>query len=257
MAIQKNKEGNTENSLSQNKWQHIALSYNAISDSSNVKLYIDGLKQPLKRRFSDIQNNLKDNATKDLYIANDSTKSKTFQGSIDDVRLWQVERTTEQIHALMNTELKGDENGLLGYWKMDEGIGTLIYDQSVNNNNGTASCSWIEGKYLETDSTSNIAHNNIINNPESFTLFQNYPNPFNPVTVINYQLPQRANVSLKIYNTLGQLVQTLVNDIQVAGEYKITWDGKNFGGESVSSGIYLYILEAGEVRASNKMLLIR
>ncbi len=95
------------------------------------------------------------------------------------------------------------------------------------------------------------------NTPKIFALEQNYPNPFNPATTIRYQIPASEKVSLKIYNTLGQEVRTLVNAKQNAGAYSIQWDGKDTQGRAVSSGIYIYRLKAGSNVKSQKMMLIR
>ena len=93
--------------------------------------------------------------------------------------------------------------------------------------------------------------------PSEFYLSQNYPNPFNPATSVKYNLPERTNVKLVIYNTLGQPVRTLVNAAQNAGVYEISWDGKNNSWQTVSSGIYMYRLEAGTYVKTRKMMLIR
>jgi hypothetical protein len=97
-------------------------------------------------------------------------------------------------------------------------------------------------------------HNGI---PKVFALQQNYPNPFNPITTIRYQLPKTANVKLAVYNMLGQKVKTLVNESQTANYYSIQWNGLNDSGSRVSSGIYLYRIEAGEFIKTNKMLLLK
>lgn len=81
---------------------------------------------------------------------------------------------------------------------------------------------------------------------KDFKLSQNYPNPFNPSTTISYDIKGAQNVTLKIYNTLGQEVKTLVNTRQNAGNYKVQWDGKDNAGKSVASGVYIYRLEAGD-----------
>jgi hypothetical protein len=91
----------------------------------------------------------------------------------------------------------------------------------------------------------------------AFTLSANYPNPFNPETKIDYFIPSACHVRLDIFNVLGQHVRTLVDEDQFAGEKVVAWDGKNQRGESVTSGIYLYRLEAGEFIQSKKMILIR
>ncbi len=90
-----------------------------------------------------------------------------------------------------------------------------------------------------------------------FRLDPNYPNPFNPSTTIRYQTALSGTVSLKIYNMLGQEVRTLVNAAQTAGEHTVQWDGKDHAGKAVSSGIYIYRLQAGNFAKSNKMTLMR
>jgi hypothetical protein len=87
--------------------------------------------------------------------------------------------------------------------------------------------------------------------PDVFMLFQNYPNPFNPSTTISYSLPKRANVSLKIFNMLGQLVATLVDEQKDAGYFQATWNA------TVSSGIYFYRLQAGGFVETKKMMFLK
>jgi len=105
--------------------------------------------------------------------------------------------------------------------------------------------------WLETGSPTSIRtiNNNI---PEGFKLGQNYPNPFNPTTNIEYSLPVAGHVSLKVYNTLGQLVATLQDGNQKAGSYMATFDAKN-----LASGVYLYKLQAADVSISKKLILMK
>ena len=84
----------------------------------------------------------------------------------------------------------------------------------------------------------------------TFELEQNYPNPFNPSTLIAYSIPQEGFVSLNIYNLLGEKVATLVNSIQEAGRYEVSFDAS-----SLASGIYVYSLKSGSSLTSRKMLL--
>lgn len=91
--------------------------------------------------------------------------------------------------------------------------------------------------------------------PTEFALFQNYPNPFNPYTIIKYQLPEENFVSLRVYNTLGQVVAELVNTEQQAGIYDVSFNASN-----LSSGVYFYTLKIGDGSSflrTNKMLLIK
>ncbi|MEW6686501.1 MAG: T9SS type A sorting domain-containing protein [Candidatus Edwardsbacteria bacterium] len=88
-------------------------------------------------------------------------------------------------------------------------------------------------------------------------LLQNAPNPFRSETTIRYHLPGGTNVSLKVYNVLGQLVKTLVNDYRTAGAYSVRWNGKNDQMQKVSSGVYFYRLETESGNFTKKMVLIR
>lgn len=89
--------------------------------------------------------------------------------------------------------------------------------------------------------------------PREFALTQNYPNPFNPSTTIAYNLPRRAEVRLDIYNLLGQRVATLIDEEQSAGNHMVQW---NAGG-NLASGLYFYRLEAGGIRETRKMILMK
>jgi hypothetical protein len=97
--------------------------------------------------------------------------------------------------------------------------------------------------------------------PAEFKLSQNYPNPFNPSTTIRFGIPaQIANgtrVQLRIYNTLGVLVRTLVDEVIFPGEYAIEWNGKNANGEAVASGIYIFQFISGEFRATKRMTMLK
>jgi len=93
--------------------------------------------------------------------------------------------------------------------------------------------------------------------PSSYSLKQNYPNPFNPETAIEFSLPKAGKVTLKIYNTLGQEVKTLVDKKMNVGYHRILWDGTDYTGQSVASGIYFYRIKISEHVLGKRMLLIR
>lgn len=90
------------------------------------------------------------------------------------------------------------------------------------------------------------------NNPVGFRLEQNYPNPFNPSTTIRYSVPSRSTVSLRIYNILGQEVETLINMEQGVGSYVVEYNASH-----LSSGVYFYVLHAGDYRDVKKMVLLK
>jgi subtilisin family serine protease len=93
--------------------------------------------------------------------------------------------------------------------------------------------------------------------PKSYMLNQNYPNPFNPTTNIEYRIPVKGLVKLQIYDILGRLVATLVDDVQDAGVYHSTWTGKTNNGLAVSTGVYFYRLESGSFSKTERMLLLK
>jgi hypothetical protein len=91
----------------------------------------------------------------------------------------------------------------------------------------------------------------------TFKLERNFPNPFNPETMIKFNLAKASKVSLNIYNVLGQVVRTLVNEELPAGIHSIVWDGKNAQGSDVSSGVYFYRIKAGDFESTMRMTLLR
>ena len=91
----------------------------------------------------------------------------------------------------------------------------------------------------------------------TYKLAQNYPNPFNPATTIEYQLKETGNLTLEIYNLLGQQVKVLMRGNQPSGTYSITWDGRNDSGILVPSGMYFYRLKAGNFVQTRKMLFVK
>ncbi len=88
--------------------------------------------------------------------------------------------------------------------------------------------------------------------PDNFHLAQNYPNPFNPVTTIQFSIPQRSNVTMKVYDILGNEVATLVNEEKDRGVYMVS-----FNASGLASGIYFYKLQAGSFVETKKMILIK
>ncbi len=86
----------------------------------------------------------------------------------------------------------------------------------------------------------------------NFSLEQNYPNPFNPSTTINYTLSERSAITLKVYDVLGNEVASLVNGTQEAGKHDVKFDASK-----LSSGLYIYTLNAGNFTSSKKMMLLK
>ena len=93
--------------------------------------------------------------------------------------------------------------------------------------------------------------------PNDFNVIQNNPNPFNPVTTLRYKLPRESFVNITIYNMLGNLVNNLVSQKQIAGYKSVQWNATNNQGQPVSAGVYFYTIQAGEFRQTKKMVLLK
>ena len=110
-------------------------------------------------------------------------------------------------------------------------------------------------KVTPTDYVVSIGHETMI--PGLFALHQNYPNPFNPITTFRYDLPEQAIVNINIYDMLGRKIAQLVSARQEAGNRSVLWDATDMNGKSVSAGIYLYQIQAGEFVQTRKMVLLK
>jgi len=88
--------------------------------------------------------------------------------------------------------------------------------------------------------------------PTEYLLEHNYPNPFNPSTVIAYSIPKASHVSIKVFDLLGNLITTLVNQYQEAGKFKV-----KFNADELSNGVYFYKIQSGSFTDIKKMLLLK
>ena len=127
---------------------------------------------------------------------------------------------------------------------------TKPVDKSVEINEGSNT---LEGTYSKNDAVKD--NNNSI--PTDFVLYQNYPNPFNAETIIQYQIPRRSWVAIKVFNLAGEEIRTLVNEENQPGDFTVAWNAKDSFGKDVPSGIYIYVIRAGDFMKTMKMLLIR
>jgi hypothetical protein len=91
----------------------------------------------------------------------------------------------------------------------------------------------------------------------TYALSQNYPNPFNPSTTIYYQVPEKSDVRISVYNLMGQLVTTLVDEQKMQGKYTIRWDGSTMAGHVAPSGVYFVQMLAGSFEQVRKITFIR
>jgi len=111
--------------------------------------------------------------------------------------------------------------------------------------------------HLEVLSSTEVPTDGTDEIPRDWSLSQNYPNPFNATTIIQYGLPEPAEVTLTIYDFLGRRVKTLVDGVQESGHHRITWDGLDFRGDQVSSGLYLVRMQSKHSTRCKKILFLK
>ena len=132
-------------------------------------------------------------------------------------------------------------------WFNDRGMYKRTYDTEYLGNHQIYTHTQI---YLGSVSVDIANHTNNI--PRSFFLSQNYPNPFNPITTIEYSIPSRSNVVIKVFDLLGREVATLLNEEKQAGIYKVKFDGSG-----LSSGVYFYKIQTTDFIEVKKMILLK
>jgi hypothetical protein len=175
-------------------------------------------------------------------------------------------------NMVINTEL-----GQGYYLQVEELLRTLMYDRSGNDyieagenfladmpftitNPENISVQKLILVDINKQKVQKIEINIIYGNPVlplDYILFQNYPNPFNPGTKVQFQVPKTSDVTIKIYDMLGQVVRTLFAGEVLRGTYSANWDGLSDTGIQMSSGSYIYRMTAGEFVQSKKMILLK
>lgn len=122
----------------------------------------------------------------------------------------------------------------------------LVETNDAKKDNGSICFDDFRAHFITTDV------DEVINLPNEFSLEQNYPNPFNSSSVIKYSIPKSSQVSLKIFNTLGEEIETLVNEEKLTGTHNITFNANN-----IPSGVYFYRLQAGDFVQTRKLILLK
>lgn len=134
-----------DSSIVLDQWQHIAASYDG---QGQVRIYLDGIEQPVSSTLPP-SGSVLDNSAQDLSIGNDISAGNTFEGTIDEVRIWNGVRAGEEIAAGLDSYLFGDEEDLVAYWRMNEGNGVVLVDHSGHQHTATVvDASWTQGVHL-------------------------------------------------------------------------------------------------------------
>jgi len=181
--------------------------------------------------------------------------SFTASANVNSVKLeWSTATETNNSGFEVYRSLTGDDFENIGFV---EGKGTTTEETSYSFldkklRSGIYSYKLVQIDYDGTTSESDIVKVEIIAQPNGFSLDQNFPNPFNPSTNISFTIPTSGNTKLRIFNAIGEEIETLVNEIKEAGTYKINFDASN-----LASGIYYYRLETADFTSMKKMILLK
>jgi hypothetical protein len=141
--------------------------------------------------------------------------------------------------------------------EINEGLTDLgIFDLSLSGSHIIAATP-NQGVFRYSLSNMSLSANENTTVPHTFDLHQNYPNPFNPITTIQYDIPERVQVQIIIYNMVGHEIKSLLNEYQNPGLNSVKWDATNNHGKTVSAGLYIYKISVGNYQKSRKMVLLK
>jgi len=141
-----------------------------------------------------------------------------------------------------------------------EGVLTTLQFRVLGNDPQKALIEIAQGLLIDGGLNPSIAQNlggRFALVPTEYALERNFPNPFNPETTLKYAIPNAGDVTLIVYNVLGQEIVRLVDAKQTPGFYAVRWNGQDALGRSVASGVYLYRIQAGEFNQTHKMMLLK
>ncbi len=241
-----------ETALETNTWYHIAMVIDG--DASTATVYLNG-EVEAEGASNENQLQVSPRILDSLVIGHfrglaydaDWGAAKAY---FDEVRFWSKALTETEIKANMNNAITSGD-GLVAVWNFDDADN--FAKDATGNGHDLFSGGRVSSADLSDDAptlTTDVAEQPDI--PTQFTLSQNYPNPFNPTTVISFNVAKKSNVSLNVYNTLGENVAQLVNENLSAGSYKTQFDASN-----LPSGIYFYKLTAGNFISVKKAMLVK
>jgi surface protein len=181
-------------------------------------------------------NNEENISTEPILVWGDSERANTYELQLSETV--NFDNLVVDITGLEETRYKviDLQEGKTYFWR-------------VQARNATGASGWSAPLRFTTEIITSIPFNDL---PEVVSLSQNFPNPFNPTTSIRYSLPESADVTLAVYNMMGQLVETLVDGHQSSG-----WHTSTFNAEQLSSGVYMFRLTSGDMTITRKMTLMK
>ena len=221
-------------------WTHIAGSF----DGSFVRIFINGVEKDASPCTETMQPSVVDLRIGGHYY---TYANRQWRGVIDEVRLWNIGRTESEIFYNMDNPLTGAEPGLVGLWRMQAGDGTVAFDYTANDFDGAISgATWTAGYPMNPYGIDSDPA------PISTSMIDNVPNPFTTSTTIRYSVREPGNVRIEVYNLLGQLIGSPIDEIKQAGDHAFNWCTSD-----LETGIYFLKLTTQEKSYVHKMVRLK
>jgi hypothetical protein len=242
-----------ESSIVLGGWQHVAATYS--SSTGQACMYINGVEQAVSVS-SQPSGAIRDNTNEALIIGNGSAQNYTFDGTIDEVRVWNTVRSGPEISTAMGGYLQGSEPGLVGYWRMNEGNGAALADETSGANDGALIAGmWVLGTPFEPTASGEGAGPSSM--PMDFSLLPTCPNPADGPITIRFEVPRPSGVRVLLCDIGGRVVCRLVDDYLPKGTHSVTWNARGDDGIVVAPGVYVVHMAAGSFAASRPCVVLR
>ncbi|MBD3386234.1 T9SS type A sorting domain-containing protein [candidate division KSB1 bacterium] len=255
-----------------NTWYHVAATY----DGNQATMYINGVPELTKTAVVSPRSLLGD-----LIIGAVQRDQDTYEyhldATLDELRIWNVARTTQDIVQSIFNEITGTETGLVAYYNFNEGSGQTLVDYTTHGNDGRLGTSensddsdpaWILSDrptsgpfYAFGNMEKPVSELGEIESPDEFQLLQNYPNPFNATTTISFNVPAlndgQVEIRLQVFDLQGRIINTLARGVYPSGMHQVEWNGATSQGLLAASGMYFIRLEAGDYSDTKRMIMLK
>lgn len=233
-------------SVKMNEWQHISAGYNA--QNSTVSIYIDGVPQTLTVSVAPV-GSLEDAANKPFNLGNTDRRNRTFNGVLDEIRIWETPQDQANIVARMNSVLHGAETGLIGYWQLNEGTELAPADLTNLNSSTLRQVRWAQGISLNASGIERYLQGT------GSTQIQYGPNPFTDFACFTVTTHESRMITGEVMDLTGRVIYRFPQHQSIPGEeFRMVWNALDSGGNKVMTGTYITRLLIGQDQYQIKLV---
>ena len=217
-------------SIRLNEWQHVYAGYDAAT--STVSVYINGINKLLTVSVAPV-GALNNAGNKPFIIGNTDIRARTFDGVLEEIRIWDHALSQADIQGRMNSSLNGQEAGLIGYWRLDEGSGLTASDFTMLNTVTGRNFLWAQGKNFTASGMDEAG----IGTTDQLSI---NPNPFTDQTVFTITTDQPQQVIGEILDMTGKVVYRFAGFATRPSEtYRLVWNASDQNGNTLPPGLYI------------------